>query len=144
MSGSNASETWAKGNWIVDVFFGYITVFFGAGIGGLLRYAANRAGIELGIAFAWNTLCVNVTGSLAMGLIAGWFAHRFHAGQTLQLFVTTGILGGYTTFSAFSVYAALLWERGQVWGSALYVVSSVLLSVGAAFLGLALMRQLAT
>jgi CrcB protein len=67
---------------------------------------------------------------------------RPSGGQTLRLFLTTGILGGYTTFSAFSLDAALLWERGQVWGSAFYMASSVLLSVAGVFLGLAIIRQL--
>lgn len=96
--------------------------------------------MELGIAFGWDTLCVNVTGSSAMGLTAGLFAHYVQAGQTLRLFLTTGIIRGYTTFSAFSLHAALLWERGQVWGSALYISGSVLLSLGAVFPGLALIR----
>jgi len=126
----------------MSVLFGYITVFFGAGIGGLLRLAANRAGIYLSLSFPWSTLFVNVSGSLAIGLIAGWFALRSQAGQTLRLFLTTGILGGYTTFSAFALDTALLWERGQAWGSLFYVASSVLLSIAGVFLGLAIIRQL--
>src|SRR5882724_2589667 len=105
----------------MSVLFGYITVFFGAGIGGLLRLAANRAGVLLSLSFPWSTVFVNVSGSLAIGLIAGWFALRGQGGQTLRLFLTTGVLGGYTTFSAFALDTVLLWERGQVWGSALYV-----------------------
>ena len=128
----------------MSVLFGYIAVFFGAGIGGLLRHAANRAGVHLGLSFPWSTLCVNVSGSLAIGLIAGWLAHRGQPGQTLRLFLTTGILGGYTTFSAFALDTALLWERGQIWGSASYVASSVLLSLVGVFLGLAIIRQLAS
>jgi fluoride exporter len=126
----------------MSVLFGYIIVFFGAGIGGLLRLAANRAGILLSLSFPWSTLFVNVSGSLAIGLIAGWFALRSQAGQTLRLFLTTGVLGGYTTFSAFALDTALLWERGQVWGSAFYVASSVLLSIAGVFLGLAIIRYL--
>jgi fluoride exporter len=126
----------------VRLLIGYITVFFGAGIGGVLRHAVNRAGMQLGMAFPPTTLCVNVSGSLVMGLIAGWFAFRGQAGQTLRLFLTTGILGGYTTFSAFSLDVALLWERGQVWGSVFYVATSVLLSLVGVFLGLAIVRHL--
>ena len=126
----------------MTVLFGYITVFFGAGIGGLLRLAANRTGILLSLSFPWSTLFVNVSGSLAIGLIAGWFALRGQAGQTLRLFLTTGVLGGYTTFSAFALDTALLWERGQVWGGAFYFASSVLLSIAGVFLGLAIIRQL--
>jgi CrcB protein len=126
----------------MSVLFGYITVFFGAGIGGMLRLAANRAGILLSLSFPWSTLFVNVSGCLVIGLIAGWFALRGQAGQTLRLFLSTGILGGYTTFSAFALDTVLLWERGQVWRSAFYVLSSVLLSIAGAFLGLAIIRQL--
>jgi CrcB protein len=126
----------------MSILFGYITVFFGAGIGGMLRLAANRAGILLSLSFPWSTLFVNVSGCLVIGLIAGWFALRGQAGQTLRLFLTTGILGGYTTFSAFALDTVLLWERGQVWRSAFYVLSSVLLSIAGAFLGLAIIRQL--
>jgi CrcB protein len=135
-------EPEGEGNRSMSVLFGYVTVFFGAGIGGLLRLAANRTGILLSLSFPWSTLFVNVSGSLAIGLIAGWFALRGQAGQTLRLFLTTGVLGGYTTFSAFALDTALLWERGQVLRSALYVLSSVLLSIAGAFLGLAIIRQL--
>ena len=124
------------------VLFGYIAVFFGAGIGGMLRLAANRAGILLSLSFPWSTLFVNVSGCLVIGLIAGWFTLRGQAGQTLRLFLTTGVLGGYTTFSAFALDTAMLWERGQVWRSTFYVLSSVLLSIAGAFLGLAIIRQL--
>src|SRR6266481_3446801 len=126
----------------MSVLFGYITVFFGAGIGGLLRLAANRTGILLSLSISMSTLFVNVSGSLAIGLIAGWFALRGQAGQTLRLFLTTGVLGGYTTFSAFALDTALLWERGQAWGSVVYVLSSVLLSLAGVFLVLAIIRLL--
>ncbi|MCC7273928.1 MAG: fluoride efflux transporter CrcB [Alphaproteobacteria bacterium] len=120
----------------------YLTVFVGAGIGGALRHAGNLAAMRwLGAGFPWGTLLINVTGSLAMGLIAGWFAFRSAGGaQLLRLFLTTGILGGYTTFSAFSLDVALLWERGDAWSAALYVAGSVLLSIAGVFAGLALMR----
>ena len=122
--------------------FGYLAVLVGAGLGGMLRHAANRAGMQLGLPSPWSTAFVNVSGSLAMGLIAGWFAFRGEAGQTMRLFLTTGILGGYTTFSTFSLDAALLWQRGQAWHSALYIAVSVLLSILGLFAGLAVMRQL--
>jgi CrcB protein len=121
---------------------GYLVVLVGAGLGGVLRHAVNRAGMLLGLALPWSTLCVNVSGSLAMGLIAGWFAFRSGAGATTRLFLTTGLLGGFTTFSTFSLDAALLWERGQAWGSALYIAASVLLSILGIFAGFAVIRQL--
>ena len=76
-----------------------------------------------------------------MGLLAGYFAFKGDASQSWRLFLTTGILGGYTTFSAFSLDAALLYERGELGLAALYVVLSVALSIGGLFAGLALVRQ---
>ena len=84
----------------------------------------------------------NVTGSLVMGLLAAYFAFKGDASQHWRLFLTTGVLGGYTTFSAFSLDAALLYERGEIGLAALYVLGSVVLSIGGLFAGLALMRQL--
>jgi fluoride exporter len=86
-------------------------------------------------------LIVNVTGSLLMGLIAGYFAFKGDASQNWRMFLTTGILGGYTTFSAFSLDAAVLYERGEVWPAAIYVVASVVLSIAGLFAGLAIARS---
>src|SRR5687768_12669540 len=80
---------------------GYLIVFVGAGIGGMLRHAVNQAAVIFGWTFPWHTLLVNVSGCLLMGAVAGWFAFRGASGQDIQLFLTTGILGGFTTFSAF-------------------------------------------
>jgi len=118
-------------------------VFLGAGIGGVLRHAVNLLGLRLfGPGFPWSTVAVNVAGSLAMGLLAGWFASRAPGGGALRLFLTTGILGGFTTFSAFSLDAVLLFERGEAVGGSLYVAGSVLLSLAALAVGLALVRTL--
>jgi CrcB protein len=76
-----------------------------------------------------------------MGLLAAYFAFKGDASQHWRLFFTTGILGGYTTFSAFSLDTALLYERGELGLAALYIVASVALSVGGLFAGLALVRQ---
>jgi fluoride exporter len=119
---------------------GYLIVFVGSGIGGMLRHAVNRAAVNFGWTFPWHTLLVNVSGCLLMGMVAGWFAFRGESGLDFRLFLTTGVLGGFTTFSAFSLDAALLWERGQVLSAALYIGGSVVLSVACVFLGLALMR----
>ena len=121
-------------------------VFVGAGIGGALRHGVNVGCARLfGIGFPWGTLAVNVIGSLAMGLVVGWLAARLDAGwsQPLRLFLTTGMLGGFTTFSAFSLDTVLLWERGQAATAALYVGTSVVVSVLALVAGLSLMRTLA-
>lgn len=120
---------------------GYLVVFMGAGIGGALRHFVNRMALTSASSFPWSTLTVNVTGSLAMGVIAGWFAFRSNvASQPTVLFLTTGVLGGYTTFSAFSLDAVLLWERGDVRGAVFYIAGTVVLSIASLFLGLGAMR----
>jgi fluoride exporter len=118
----------------------YVVVFVGAGIGGALRHAVNRLALSISATFPWGTLAVNVTGCLIMGMLVGWLSLKGESSQTTRLFLTTGILGGYTTFSAFSLDAALLWERGQIGEAVFYVASSVVLSIACLFLGLALMR----
>ena len=121
---------------------GYAIVFLGGGLGAALRHGINLGALRwLGPAFPFGTLIVNVTGSLIMGLIAGYFAFKGDASQHWRLFLTTGILGGYTTFSAFSLDAALLYERGEVSLAAIYVLASVLLSIAGLFAGLALARS---
>jgi CrcB protein len=122
-----------------------LIVFLGAGIGGALRHGVNSAGLRwLGPDFPYATMIVNVVGSFAMGLIAGWFAFRSGEGasQALRLFLTTGVLGGFTTFSSFSLDAALLWERGAMALAAFYVLGSLLISLAALAGALALMRAL--
>jgi CrcB protein len=122
---------------------GFVFVFLGGGIGAALRHGVNLVSARLiGTAFPWHTLIENVTGSFAMGLLAGYFA--FKGGEVSQhwrLFLTTGILGGYTTFSAFSLDAALLYERGDEALAALYVAASVALAIAGLFAGLALVRH---
>jgi fluoride exporter len=122
---------------------GYLIVFLGGGLGAALRHGANLAAARLfGTAFPYGTLIINVLGSLAMGLIAEYFALKIGLPQRWRLFLTTGVLGGFTTFSAFSLDAALLYERGQFAGAAIYVAASVALAIGALFAGLAIVRML--
>ena len=91
---------------------GYLIVFAGAGIGGAARHGVNLAAARMfGLGFPLGTIIVNVLGSFLMGFLAGYFAYRTGIPQHLRLFLTTGILGGFTTFSAFSLDAALLLER---------------------------------
>lgn len=107
----------------------------------MLRHAVNQISSAIaGVDFPYGTLFVNITGSLAMGLIAGWFTYRGEGGQMSRLFLTTGILGGFTTFSAFSLDAALLWERGQTAHASAYVLGSVVTAIAGVFAGLAIMR----
>lgn len=119
----------------------YLIVFAGAGIGGAMRHAVNEATFRLiGGGLPVATLFVNVAGSLLIGLLAGWFASSLGASQHLRLFLATGILGGFTTFSAFSLDVAVMIQRHAYWLAAAYVAVSVLCSVGALFAGLAVFR----
>jgi CrcB protein len=122
---------------------GFLLVFFGGGIGAALRHGVNLASARwFGTAFPWHTFIENVSGSLVMGLLAGYFAFKADpASQSWRLFLTTGILGGYTTFSSFSLDFALLYERGEIMQAALYVVASVVLGIAGLFAGLALVRH---
>ena len=120
----------------------YLIVFLGGGIGAMLRHGVNVAAVRvLGINFPFGTLAVNITGSLIMGLLAAYFGFRSGASQHWRLFLTTGILGGYTTFSTFSLDVALLYERGELGLAFLYVLVSVLVSIAALFGGLILIRH---
>jgi fluoride exporter len=120
---------------------GYLVVFLGAGIGGALRHGVNLASARvLGVGFPFGTIIVNIAGSLLMGLLAGYFAFRTGVPQHMRLFLTTGILGGFTTFSAFSLDAALLLERHAYWSATAYMLGSVIVSLVALFAGLSLFR----
>ncbi len=123
---------------------GFLIVFLGGGIGAALRHGVNLASARLlGTGFNYATLFENVTGSVIMGLLVGYFAFQGGAPQHVRLFLTTGILGGYTTFSAFSLDTILLYQRGELGLAALYVILSVALSVGGLLAGLTLVRHLA-
>jgi fluoride exporter len=122
---------------------GYLIVFLGGGIGAALRHAFNLAFARLlGTAFPYATLFENVSGSIVMGMLIAFFAFKSGIPQHWQLFLTTGILGGYTTFSTFSLDVALLYERGELALAALYVAMSVALSIGGLFTGLVVVRNL--
>jgi len=119
----------------------YLIVFLGAGIGGAARHGVNIAALRmLGVGFPYGTLVVNVAGSLLMGLLAGWFACKGDPSQAWRLFLTTGILGGFTTFSTFSLDAILLCERGELGSAAVYVAASVGLALAGLFAGLLIIR----
>lgn len=126
------------------VLMAYLIVFLGAGIGGALRHGVNQLAAHLfGMAFPYGTLTVNVAGSFLMGVLAEYFAFRSGASQEIRLFLTTGVLGGFTTFSTFSLDAISIWERGQ-WGTAVaYIAISLVLSLAGLFAGLAIIRFLA-
>ena len=108
----------------------FLLVAAGGAIGSAARYGVSLAGLHLlGPGFPWATLAVNLLGSLLIGLLAGWQVE----GQA-RLFWVAGVLGGFTTFSAFSLETMLLWERAP-WLAALYVAASVGLGLAAFALG---------
>jgi fluoride exporter len=120
---------------------GYLLVFIGGGVGAALRHGVNVVlGRELGTEFPFHTLFANVTGSLVMGVLAAYFGLRMGSPQSVRLFLTTGVLGGYTTFSTFSLDSILLWERGQYGWAATYIVVSVTASLAGVLLGAMLVR----
>ena len=122
---------------------GFLLVFVGSGIGGMARHGVGLLALKwFGPNFPVATLFINIAGSLVMGIVAEYWALKSGLPQPARLFLTTGVIGGFTTFSAFSLETALLWERGQPLLAAVYVSASVSLSVGALFAGLWLIRML--
>lgn len=122
-------------------------VALGGGAGAWLRYLVGRAAIALlgpvrTSDFPWATLTVNVVGSFAMGLLAGWLARHGSHGEGWRLLLGVGVLGGFTTFSAFSLEFALLVERGAIALAAAYVAVSLFVSFAGLFAGLAVMRAI--
>lgn len=120
-------------------------IFAGGGAGAVLRYETGRAmtgwfGPAAMTAFPWATLAVNVVGSLAMGLLAGWLAKYGSNGDHWRLFLGIGLLGGFTTFSAFSLELMLLIERGQAGTAFAYAAVSVLAALTGLYIGLIAMR----
>lgn len=123
--------------------YGSLVVFLGAGLGGVLRHGLNTTLPKMvGTTFPIATMVANITGSLLMGLIVGYLAFKDGqmASQSVRLFLTTGLLGGYTTFSTFSLDFFFLMERGQHGLAALYVLVSVSLAFIGVFAGLMIMR----
>src|SRR5690606_31010781 len=120
-------------------------VALGGAIGAVLRYQLGRGmtywlGPNVVTAFPWATLATNVIGSLAMGLLAGFMARHGQGGDQWRLFFGVGVLGGFTTFSAFSLEMMLLIERGQATQAFIYGAISVLAGLSALYLGLIAMR----
>jgi len=120
-----------------------VLVFIGGGLGAVSRHLSGMAVMRAsGPGFPWGTMLVNIAGSLAMGLLIAWLARRASGDADLRLLLATGFLGGFTTFSAFSLDAVTLYERGALTAAAAYVIASVTVSILALFGGLWLARQL--
>ncbi len=120
-----------------------LLVFLGGGAGALARFWVGTLALRwLGPAWPYGTFAVNIAGGFLMGALAGWLAHRGGADQDqYRVLLGVGVLGGFTTFSAFSLETALMIEK-RVYGQAVsYAAASVLLSVGALFIGLLLARR---
>ena len=120
----------------------------GGAVGSWLRYLVGHLwtraiGPVAASAFPWGTLTVNIAGSFAMGLLAGWLARHGSHGEGWRLLLGVGVLGGFTTFSAFSMEFALLVERGTPGTAALYVAVSLIAGFSGLLAGLMLMRTLA-
>ena len=116
----------------------------GGGLGALARFGVNNVALTLfGLTFPWGTVIVNIIGSFLMGLAIAKFAQIDGLAQEWRSFITTGFLGGFTTFSAFSLDFVTLWERGEMISALAYMLVSVIGSVLALFLALWIMRGLA-
>jgi fluoride exporter len=123
-----------------------ILVAAGGSLGAVARYGVGAAAQRLapGAAWPWPTFSVNLVGGLAMGLLVGWLAQRGGAhAETWRLLIGVGLLGGFTTFSAFSLEIALMIERRQTGLALGYALASVIVAVVALFVGLWIMRRMA-
>ena len=114
----------------------------GGGLGSLARYYLAGLLQPAGATFNWGIFLVNITGGFLMGLIVEASALKLNLSPELRSFLTVGILGGYTTFSTFSLDSVLLLQKGQYAQAAFYVIGSVVLSIGALFAGLGIVRAL--
>ena len=118
-----------------------VAIALGGALGSVGRFlVAGWVGRVLGVNFPWGTLAVNVVGGLVMGLLVGLMAQVWSVSPAIRAFLTVGVLGGFTTFSAFSLETVLLLQRGDILAALAYIASSVVLSVGAVWCGLRLIR----
>jgi fluoride exporter len=120
-----------------------IIVMLGGGVGAGLRHGLNMAASRSPAlaGWPWSTFAANVAGGLLMGALMGWLTHSGRGSDhDLRLLLGVGLLGGFTTFSAFSMEMAQMVQRGEIWQSAVYALLSVGLALGAVFAGLAISK----
>lgn len=118
-----------------------LAIALGGALGAVMRHFTNSGvGHILGTDFPYGILVANVLGSFIMGCMVSWFALVLDPPQAIKAFMTVGFLGAFTTFSAFSLDAALLIERGAFMSAGLYIGASVILAIGGLFAGMALIR----
>jgi CrcB protein len=121
-----------------------LLVAVGGAFGSVLRYYVGVWSVRIaGTGFPWGTLTVNLVGSFLIGIVVELIVRKFGGSPALRLFLMTGIIGGFTTFSTFALDTVALMERGQLAVAMIYVLTSVLVSLGAVFAGLSLIRALA-
>lgn len=118
----------------------YLLVMAGGAAGAALRFQLSRWLPLSATGWPWATFCANIVGGFAMGLLAGWLLRAGEGGETMRLLLGVGLLGGFTTFSAFSIEMAQMIERGQASLAVSYAMASVLLALLAVFAGLTLSR----
>lgn len=119
-----------------------LAVALGGALGALARYGVGALSLLLlGVGFPWGTLIVNVVGSFLMGVLVTYFGVVFNPGRAVQIMLTTGFLGAFTTFSTFSLDVVTLYERGDMTVTVSYALASVILSIAALFAGMVLVRS---
>lgn len=122
-----------------------LIVGLGGGLGAIARYLVGRLSVSaFGPSFPWGTFAVNVIGGFAMGLLVGWMAFKVTGGENLRLFLGVGVLGGFTTFSSFSIEALQMMERKAYITAFGYISGSVICAIFAVFIGLMIARKLFT
>ena len=119
----------------------FLLVFLGGGLGSALRHGTTLLAARwLGTQYPLGTLCINVLGSFAMGVVVEYWAAKSGLSPQARLFLTTGVIGGFTTFSTFALEVAVLQSRGEMLAAGLYVAGSLVLGVGALYAGMVLVR----
>ncbi len=121
-----------------------LAIACGGAFGAVMRHFFNIGALKMfGDGFPFGTLGVNIIGSFLMGILISTFAYFWQPSQDLRVFLITGFLGAFTTFSTFSLDVSVLFERGDFAPAAIYIVTSVVFSIAALFLGMFLIRALA-